>query len=64
MGKTIQMISLLVTRRDIKPNLILCPTVAMLQWFSELKERTTEGCLSVLIYHGINCMLYILFAER
>jgi DNA repair protein RAD16 len=27
MGKTIQMISLLVTKRHVKPNLILCPTV-------------------------------------
>ena len=35
MGKTIQMISLLLSNRQNKPNLIIAPTVAILQWESE-----------------------------
>ncbi|KAI9366049.1 SNF2 family N-terminal domain-containing protein, partial [Zopfochytrium polystomum] len=54
MGKTIQLISLLVTRRDVKPNLILTPTVAILQWLAEIKERVAPDVLSVCVYHGQN----------
>ncbi|TPX37568.1 hypothetical protein SmJEL517_g00672 [Synchytrium microbalum] len=54
MGKTIQMISLLVTRRDVKPNLIICPTVALLQWYAEFQERTVPDLLKVLVFHGAN----------
>ncbi|KAI8898079.1 SNF2 family N-terminal domain-containing protein, partial [Globomyces pollinis-pini] len=39
MGKTIQMISLLVSKR-VRRTLILCPTVAMNQWKNELMNRT------------------------
>ncbi|KAI9004679.1 SNF2 family N-terminal domain-containing protein [Gaertneriomyces semiglobifer] len=53
MGKTIQLISLLVSRR-MKPNLILTPTVAIMQWYAELSERTTKGLLKVLLFHGTN----------
>ncbi|KAI9204403.1 SNF2 family N-terminal domain-containing protein [Polychytrium aggregatum] len=52
MGKTIQMISLLVTKRHVKPNLIVVPTVALHQWRSELAERTSAN-LSVKLYHGV-----------
>ena len=52
MGKTIQMISLIVTKPVQAPNLILCPTVAILQWYSEFQERVKNDALSVLIYHG------------
>jgi DNA repair protein RAD16 len=52
MGKTIQMISLLVSKRDITPTLIICPTVAILQWMQEIKTRTTENTLKVLLFHG------------
>ncbi|KAJ3024337.1 DNA repair protein rad16 [Thoreauomyces humboldtii] len=53
MGKTIQMISLLVTKK-MKPNLILTPTVAIMQWLAELRERTTPGSFKILLYHGAN----------
>ncbi|KAJ3333733.1 DNA repair protein rad16 [Blyttiomyces sp. JEL0837] len=54
MGKTIQVISLLVTKRHIKPNLILTPTVAILQWLAEIKERVAPDLLKVYVYHGQN----------
>ncbi|KAJ3410608.1 hypothetical protein HDV05_003558 [Chytridiales sp. JEL 0842] len=54
MGKTIQMISLLVTKPDVKPNLILTPTVAILQWLSELRERVTADFFKICVYHGSN----------
>ncbi|KAJ3054234.1 DNA repair protein rad16 [Rhizophlyctis rosea] len=53
MGKTIQMISLLVSRRE-SPNLILCPTVAILQWFAELTNRCTPNLFKILVFHGTN----------
>ena len=52
MGKTIQMISLLVSKRDPLPTLIICPTVAILQWMQEIKTRTTSDTLKVLLFHG------------
>ncbi|KAI8853348.1 P-loop containing nucleoside triphosphate hydrolase protein [Chytridium lagenaria] len=44
MGKTIQLLSLLVSKPDVKPNLILTPTVAILQ--------TSPDTLTVCLYHG------------
>jgi SNF2 family DNA or RNA helicase len=41
MGKTLQMIGLIVTS-GLKPNLILCPTVAILQWYAEFNERLVK----------------------
>lgn len=65
MGKTIQIISLLVSE-DAKPNLVIAyvmslasrallnvnsrPTVAVMQWKSEI-ETHTDG-LKVLLWHG------------
>ncbi len=54
MGKTIQIISLLVSKPIEKTNLIVTPTVAMLQWFSELNTRTTKDSFKIVIYHGPN----------
>ncbi|KAJ3066565.1 hypothetical protein HDU99_003810, partial [Rhizoclosmatium hyalinum] len=54
MGKTIQIISLIVNSRNVKPNLILTPTVAILQWLSELKERVTPNLLKICVFHGTN----------
>ncbi|KAG0046707.1 DNA repair protein rad16 [Gryganskiella cystojenkinii] len=51
MGKTIQMISLLLTEPG-KPNLIVAPTVAIVQWRNEITEHAPS--LKVLIYHGPN----------
>ncbi|KAJ9075846.1 DNA repair protein rad16 [Entomophthora muscae] len=50
MGKTIQMISLLLSEPRGKPNLIVAPTVALMQWCSEIKTHTTS--LTVLMFHG------------
>ncbi|KAL5034255.1 hypothetical protein BDV3_003821 [Batrachochytrium dendrobatidis] len=52
MGKTIQMISLMVTRRLDKPNLIVCPTVAIIQWYNEIKNRVAPDFFKVLLHHG------------
>ncbi|RKO93595.1 SNF2 family N-terminal domain-containing protein, partial [Blyttiomyces helicus] len=54
MGKTIQLISLLVSNMNVRPNLILCPTVAIMQWLGELTNRTTPGLLKILVFHGTN----------
>ncbi|KAG0708586.1 P-loop containing nucleoside triphosphate hydrolase protein [Suillus ampliporus] len=49
MGKTIQMISLFVL--DLKrPNLVVAPTVAIMQWRNEINTHT-EG-MNVLVWHG------------
>ena len=49
MGKTIQMIALLLSDR-VKPNLIVAPTIAVVQWKNEI-EAYAEG-VKVLIWHG------------
>ncbi|KAH9956779.1 SNF2 family N-terminal domain-containing protein [Russula dissimulans] len=49
MGKTIQMIALMVSG-SAKPNLIVAPTVAIMQWRNEIDTRTTG--LDVLVWHG------------
>jgi DNA repair protein RAD16 len=51
MGKTIQMISLLISDR-MRPNLVVAPTVAIMQWRNEI-EAHTEG-LKVLVWYGAN----------
>ncbi|KAJ6612169.1 SNF2 family N-terminal domain-containing protein [Mycena sp. CBHHK59/15] len=49
MGKTIQIIALLVSD-NVKPTLVIAPTVAVMQWKGEI-ETHTDG-LKVLIWHG------------
>ncbi|TFK22205.1 hypothetical protein FA15DRAFT_714507 [Coprinopsis marcescibilis] len=49
MGKTIQIISLLVSSRQ-KPNLVVAPTVAVMQWKNEIAAHT-DG-MKVLVWHG------------
>lgn len=49
MGKTIQIIALLVSDKK-KPNLVVAPTVAIMQWRNEI-EAHTDG-LKVLVWHG------------
>ncbi|KAH6915496.1 SNF2 family N-terminal domain-containing protein [Coprinopsis sp. MPI-PUGE-AT-0042] len=49
MGKTIQIISLLVSSKA-KPNLVIAPTVAIMQWRNEIATHT-EG-MKVLVWHG------------
>ncbi|KAI9491231.1 SNF2 family N-terminal domain-containing protein [Zychaea mexicana] len=50
MGKTIQTIALLLSDRK-KPNLVIAPTVAIMQWKHEI-EQHTDSALKVLIFHG------------
>ncbi|OSX60483.1 hypothetical protein POSPLADRAFT_1147183 [Postia placenta MAD-698-R-SB12] len=50
MGKTIQMIAMLVSNAGIKPNLVVAPTVAIMQWRNEIQAHT-DG-LKVLVWHG------------
>jgi SNF2 family DNA or RNA helicase len=50
MGKTIQMISLLLSEPRGKPTLIVAPTVALLQWKNEI-EKHAEG-LTVSLFYG------------
>ncbi|KAH8115819.1 SNF2 family N-terminal domain-containing protein [Phellopilus nigrolimitatus] len=49
MGKTIQMLALLVSDRK-RPNLIVAPTVAIMQWKNEI-EAYTDG-FKIAIWHG------------
>ncbi|OCH85032.1 hypothetical protein OBBRIDRAFT_740586 [Obba rivulosa] len=50
MGKTIQMISLLISDAGARPNLVVAPTVAIMQWRNEIATHT-DG-LKVLVWHG------------
>lgn len=52
LGKTIQMITLMVT--NVRRTLLVCPTVAMLQWIKEIETRVTPGILKILFFHGTN----------
>ncbi|KZO94925.1 hypothetical protein CALVIDRAFT_483676 [Calocera viscosa TUFC12733] len=49
MGKTIQTIALLVHDRR-KPNLVVAPTVAIMQWRNEIEANTYD--FKVCIWHG------------
>ncbi|KAJ7122932.1 SNF2 family N-terminal domain-containing protein [Mycena epipterygia] len=49
MGKTIQIIALFVSDQ-VKPNLVVAPTVAIMQWKNEIAAHT-DG-LRVLVWHG------------
>lgn len=54
MGKTIQTIALFMADRSKRPNLVVGPTVALMQWKNEIERHTDEGSLRVLLYHGAN----------
>ena len=51
MGKTIQTIALLLAEPRGKPNLVVAPTVALMQWKSEIETHTNNG-LSICLYYG------------
>jgi SNF2 family DNA or RNA helicase len=53
MGKTIQTIALLLAEPRGKPNLVVAPTVALMQWKSEIEQHTNNG-LSVCLFYGAN----------
>ncbi|KAK7689056.1 hypothetical protein QCA50_007747 [Cerrena zonata] len=50
MGKTIQMIALLCSDKGAKPNLVVAPTVAVMQWRNEIEAHSTG--MDVLVWHG------------
>ena len=52
MGKTIQMIALLLLRPMPNKTLVICPVVALIQWKEEIEKYTLPGQVKVLIYHG------------
>ena len=52
MGKTIQAISLLLSRPIKGPCLVLCPMAAVQQWVREIEKFTKKGALKTLVYHG------------
>lgn len=52
MGKTIQTIALLLSDKQ-KPNLVIAPTVAIMQWKDEILKHTNNA-LSVHVFHGQN----------
>ncbi|KAG7664624.1 RAD16 [[Candida] subhashii] len=54
MGKTIQTIALFMQDRSKRPNLVVGPTVALMQWKNEIEKHTDPGMLKVLLYHGAN----------
>ncbi|KAG7808557.1 hypothetical protein KL921_003639 [Ogataea angusta] len=51
MGKTIQMISLMMHDRSKRPTLVVAPTVALIQWKTEI-ENHAGGALKVGLFHG------------
>lgn len=56
LGKTVEVIALITTNRprpqDPKPTLIVTPLSVLNQWADEIRMHTTEGALSVYLYHG------------
>lgn len=52
MGKTIQTIALFMNDLGKRPNLVVGPTVALMQWKNEIEAHTHEGKLKVLLFHG------------
>lgn len=51
MGKTIQTVSLLVSEPRQKPNLVVAPAVALIQWKNEIEKYCGEN-VSVCVFHG------------
>lgn len=54
MGKTIQMIALFLSDLTKRPNLVVGPTVALMQWKNEIEKQTKGDKLKVLLFHGAN----------
>jgi len=52
MGKTLQMIGLLLASKSTGPNLVVCPAAAMLQWRNEITRFVEDGALGVELYYG------------
>ncbi|ELR18761.1 helicase Cterminal domain containing protein [Acanthamoeba castellanii str. Neff] len=61
MGKTIEVLSLILTnhQRDphsdfAKTNLVVCPLSVLTQWLDEIRSHTASGHISIYVYHGAN----------
>lgn len=59
LGKTVQAISLMLSRRskddDLKTNLIVCPVAMMRQWESEIETKVKESAdMKVFLYTSTN----------
>ena len=54
LGKTVQTIALLVSQPSDKPNLILVPPIALMQWKSEISTKAIPGKFNIIVYHGNN----------
>ena len=52
MGKTIQIISLILARRGHGPTLVVTPASSMFQWKDEIESYVLPNTLSVHILHG------------
>ncbi|PIN21167.1 Nucleotide excision repair protein RAD16 [Handroanthus impetiginosus] len=63
MGKTVEAIALVLTKRNeiphvsedppaIKGTLVICPVAALKQWEREIKRCTLRGSAKVVTYHG------------
>jgi DNA repair protein RAD16 len=53
MGKTIQTIALFMSDPEKRPNLVIAPTVALMQWKNEIAQHAGDS-LSVGVFHGAN----------
>ncbi|ODV74162.1 DNA repair protein RAD16 [Cyberlindnera jadinii NRRL Y-1542] len=53
MGKTIQTIALFLSDRSKRPNLVVAPTVALMQWKNEIAQHAGDS-LKVAVFHGAN----------
>lgn len=53
MGKTIQTIALFMNDVTKKPNLVIAPTVLLMQWKNEIAQHTLDK-LKVVMFHGAN----------
>ncbi|KNH06181.1 DNA repair protein [Perkinsela sp. CCAP 1560/4] len=52
MGKTIQMISLILEKKGQGPTLVVAPLSSMLQWREEIERFVTPNALTVRVFHG------------
>jgi SNF2 family DNA or RNA helicase len=52
LGKTIQMLSLVMTKRCNGPTLIICPTNLIDVWINEAQRHLRDFTYKILVYHG------------
>jgi len=52
MGKTIQAVSLLLSRKQVGPTLVVVPMSAVMQWYEEIQKFTKKAALKTFVFHG------------